>query len=126
MDEGTVRTALEQWRAAHPQATFDEIEDAVYGQLARLHAQWVGELAQPETGGESAETEASGGPATPRAGLRCATCGAGLRPCGRRTRQVVTRMGERATLQRRYWVCPACAAGLFPPGSGAGPGWERV
>jgi hypothetical protein len=111
MDEATMRQTLERWRAAHPQATFDEIEDAVYAQLARLHAQWVGELAQPEA--PVTPPEAAGARA---AGPRCPTCGSVLRPRGQRTRQVVTRMGQPTTLQRRYWGCPTCAVGLFPPG----------
>ena len=118
-----IRAALEAWRAQHPQATFDEIEDEVYRQLAGLHAQWLGELAPPPPGtGAGAGAEAPT-PAAASAGepggesRRCGACGAaGLRPSGVRSRQVVTRMGATTTLTRRYWVCPACGAGHLPPG----------
>lgn len=57
---------------------------------------------------------AAGEPASQAPG--CATCGRVLRPSGERRRQVVTRMGGATTLTRRYWVCPGCGAGQFPPG----------
>lgn len=116
-----MRVALEAWRAQHPQATFDEIEDEVYRQLAGLHAQWLGELAPPPGGEALAPAAGASGVNDGRESAgetrRCEACGAvGLRPSGVRRRQVVTRMGATATLTRRYWVCPACGAGLFPPG----------
>lgn len=107
MDAEAVRTRLEQWRAAHVQATFEEIEDEVYRQLASLHADLVGALAQPP----SAATSAHGAPRP-----RCAACDEVLHPSGQRQRRVVTRMGATTTLRRPYWVCPACGAGVFPPG----------
>jgi uncharacterized protein with PIN domain len=104
-----VRVALDGWRQRHPQARFDEIEDEVFRQLADLHAQWVVELAQP---GETPSVTPGEGDEAPR----CPECATTLRPRGPRQRQVVTRMGGTATLTRRYWVCPACGAGRFPPG----------
>lgn len=100
-----VRAALAAWRAEHPQATFDEIEDEVYRQLAGLHAQWMGELAPPPAACRDADLSPT-----------CPACGVVLRPRGTHRRQVVTRMGQATTLTRRYWVCPACGAGRFPPG----------
>ena len=37
-EAAALRAELEVWRAQHPQATFDHIEDEVYRQLAGLHA----------------------------------------------------------------------------------------
>ena len=64
------RTALRQWRASHPQATFNEIEAAVDAEMQRVRAQLVTEAA-----GRGAE------PATPIArdlsALRAAVARAG-------------------------------------------------
>jgi hypothetical protein len=117
-EAAAIRAALAAWRVQHPQATFDEIEDEVYRQLATLHGQWLGELAPPPHVAEAAAEAENTAP--PRAGdpaaPRCGECGAALRPSGMRSRQVVTRMGATTRLTRRYWVCPACGAGHFPPG----------
>lgn len=119
-EAAAMRAALTVWRVRHPRATFDEIEDEVYRQLATLHAQWLGELAPPPA--EAAEAEDPGPPcaggkrAEAEERPRCGACGTAVRPSGIRRRQVVTRMGATTTLTRRYWVCPACGAGHFPPG----------
>ncbi len=45
----------------------------------------------------------------------CERCGSRRQRRGRRPRQVITEVGE-MTLERAYYVCPGCGAGLFPPG----------
>jgi hypothetical protein len=84
--------ALQVWRAAHPQATCDEIDAAVQRQFAPLQAEVVADLSQ-------AAHEAAAHAAPPP-----------------RTRRVPTRQGQAVQLQRAYSVCPACGAGRFPPG----------
>jgi hypothetical protein len=102
MGEAEIAEALRQWRQAHPQATWDEIETEVQRQLAGLQAEWMAQLAG-EAGGA-------------KAGPVCPSCGASMRPCGQRTRHVLTRMGRTVPLERAYSLCPACGTGVFPPG----------
>lgn len=102
MDEAGIGAALGEWRAAHPRATWDEIEDEVQRQVAGLQATWMAQLA--------------GAPPAEEPPPRCPTCAGALRRAGRRTRQLVTRMGRTVPLERPYYVCPACGAGVFPPG----------
>jgi ribosomal protein S27AE len=104
--EGVVQ-ALREWRQAHPQATFDEIDAAVQRHFAPVQAQVVAELSQPPQG----EGEAQAVP-TPH----CPQCGQPMQAHGARRRRVPTRQGQVITLRRAYDGCPACGAGLFPPG----------
>jgi len=101
-EEG-IHARLATWRQAHPQATFDEIEEAVQQEIARYQAQLVDEVIGTAAG-DAVERPV------------CATCGERMRPCGRRQRAVLCRLGQPVTLERDYYVCPACGAGLFPPG----------
>ena len=55
----------------------------------------------------------------PAEGEKCATCGRPLRFKGRRTGQVVSRIGA-TEMGRGYYYCPECQTGIFPPGSPAG------
>jgi YgiT-type zinc finger domain-containing protein len=96
-----VRRSLAGWHATHPRATFAEIEAAVEAELAELRAQLVEEAA-----GASYHEEH---PACPR-------CGATMVPRRRSQRTVITRGENAVHLDRAYVVCPACGAGLFPPG----------
>lgn len=102
MSEAEITEALRQWRAAHPQASWDEIEAEVQRQLAGLQAAWMAQLAGATRAGETVPT--------------CPECGVAMRPCGQRTRQMLTRMGRTVPLERPYYVCPACGTGVFPPG----------
>ena len=103
--QDAVRARLQVWRQAHPQAMFDEIEDAVQQEVVRLHAQLVDEVI---TAGPARPPSEQEGPA-------CPTCAEPMRPCGRRRRVVLSRLGQPVPLERDYFVCPACGAGLFPP-----------
>ena len=101
MGAAEMEEALRQWRQAHPQASWDEIETAVQRHLAELQAGLMAELAGPADEPEDPPP--------------CPACGEAMRACGRRTREVLTRMGRAVPLQRAYSVCPACGTGLFPP-----------
>ena len=105
MEEDGIREQLRAWRRAHPQATFDEIDAEVARAYAGLHAVVVSELSQ---GTREATTE--------DAAVRCPQCHTPMQRRGARQRRLPTRRGVDATLTRAYYVCPACGAGLFPPG----------
>jgi hypothetical protein len=104
---------LLEWRQAHPQATFDEIDEEVSRQFAGLQAQVVAALSQPGHVGAD-ETRASGD--DPPDPPRCPQCQSAMQGRGQRRRRVPTRQGQDVVLQRAYYVCPACGAGRFPPG----------
>jgi YgiT-type zinc finger domain-containing protein len=96
-----VRRSLAAWHATHPRATFAEIEAAVEAELTALRAQLVEE--------QAGATYHEEHPACPR-------CGTTMVPRRRSTRTVITRGEDAVQLERAYVVCPACGAGLFPPG----------
>jgi predicted RNA-binding Zn-ribbon protein involved in translation (DUF1610 family) len=94
--------ALRQWRAAHPRATFDEIETAVDGEILRVRARLVAEAAR-------GAPEPTGAPA------RCPTCGEMMQARGSRARTLTVGGDQPVTLHRSYRLCPVCGTGLFPP-----------
>ena len=49
-------------------------------------------------------------------GLNCVQCGREMRYKGKKRRKVVTSQGE-VELDRAYYYCEGCEAGLFPPRS---------
>ena len=91
---------LTEWRAAHPKATFAEIEQVVEERLSEARAQFVEDLAvQPVDEQRSA----------------CPQCGEPLVSRGQSERQVTVAGNRSVRLRRGYTTCPACGAGLFPP-----------
>ena len=100
---------MTQWRAAHPQATLREIEDAVDAQMKQLRAQLIQELVQIGEAGDWSE-----GP--PEARPRCERCGTVLLSRGKQRRWLQTNGGEALKLERSYGTCPDCGQGIFPPG----------
>lgn len=96
-----IRRTLANWQATHPDATFLEMEEAVEAQLHRLRASLLTE-----------QTERVFAPEHPT----CRECGAQMEPRTERDRHVVLGGDATVDLQRPYAVCPACGAGLFPPG----------
>ena len=55
----------------------------------------------------------------PAEGEKCPKCGRSLRFKGRRSGQVVSRIGGTG-LERGYYYCLECQTGIFPPGSTTG------
>lgn len=112
--DAEMQARLQQWRQEHPRASFDEIEDAVQVEVARWQAQLVanviqgGSLAGPAVGADGDPPDTAPAPS-------CASCGERMQRGGRRRREVLSRMGQPIRLERDYYVCPACGAGLFPP-----------
>lgn len=110
---GRMHEELQQWRAAHPDATLDEIAAQVTPRRRRLMGALLAELAVQEGNGYAVE------------GLECAQCGEPLVYKGTPEREVLALEGE-AAIARAYYHCPRCEAGLFPPGPTAGSGRPQL
>jgi ribosomal protein S27AE len=104
-----VMAGLEDWRTAHPTATFAQIETALDERLAGLRARLLEDLALASRAADVAAAPVGERP-------RCPRCGAELAPRGRHARAVLTQRGKAVRLRRDYAVCPSCGTGLFPPG----------
>ncbi|MDQ3694873.1 MAG: hypothetical protein M3464_14795 [Chloroflexota bacterium] len=102
-----VQAQLRAWRAAHPRATFAEIEAAIDHYLAPVRTALLAEAAQ-----------AAAVPARPD----CPCCKVPMQQVGQRQRTVRTAQDQAVTVQGPGYRCPACGAGLFPPGRGLGAG----
>ena len=103
-----VLLGMQDWRAAHPRATFAEIEAEVETQLARLRARMLEDAALA-----SRATDLTAQPAAERP--PCPACGQALQPRGQQTRTLTVRGDRDVQLRRSYAVCSACGRGLFPP-----------
>lgn len=87
---------VNQWRATHPKATFQELEQALQeAALARTASDWS---QAPE-----------------RDHPHCPTCGTALLARGQHVRHLQGLGGQDVTLRRSYGTCPTCGLGLFPP-----------
>ena len=97
---------LADWQRASPKATFAEIEDAVEEEVARFRAQLIADLVNTRSG------ERRGG------GDRgaCPECGHPMERRGDKERAVTVRGNGTVRFRRHHVTCPACGAGLFPPG----------
>jgi hypothetical protein len=104
-----VRVEMIVWRRSHPHATLTEIETALDACLHRLRAQMLMDLAHT-----SPLTDVAALPPAERP--RCPQCQHPLQARGAKTRHLQTTGGQDLALTRSYATCPACGAGLFPPG----------
>jgi hypothetical protein len=104
---------LKQWRREHPQASFDEIEDAVQAEVVRWQAHLVAEVIAADADTPEDAPCAPCAPCGPCA--PCAPCGRRMQRCGRRRRTVLSRLGQPIEVERDYYICPACGTGVFPP-----------
>ena len=101
---------LMRWRAAHPRATLTEIELAVEAAVQRLRARYLAEVV-------ATAPVAEGPTAAPDPSPGCPHCGGAVRARGRRGRAVLTAgQPDPVALDRPYFVCTRCGAGVFPPG----------
>lgn len=103
-----VMQQIKQWRLSHPQATLNQIEQALDEQLGQLRARLLEDLAQASAVAQLDEQM------TDRP--RCPQCGEELIGRGQRVRELETDRHQRLRLARTYASCPRCGAGLFPPG----------
>jgi len=108
-DAESVWTGMADWRAAHPKATFSEIEAALDERLNQVRARVLADLALA-----SAAADVSGASSEERA--RCERCGAALQARGASERTLLTQGGAEVRLERAYAACPTCGDGAFPPG----------
>ena len=105
-----VGNALLTWRASHSRATLTEIEAVMHEALARLQVRWLPDLVHASAAADLAEA-----PQGTRA--CCPHCGEALQADGQQQREVlVPGQTSPLRLRRSHAVCPACGAGLFPPG----------
>jgi ribosomal protein S27AE len=104
-----VLSGMTEWRQAHPRASLREIEEAVIAQMSRLTARLIQDLALHST-----KAEWSSQPLEERP--RCPHCGTALQARGKHSRHLQSAGGHDLDLLRSYGSCPACGAGLFPPG----------
>jgi YgiT-type zinc finger domain-containing protein len=98
---------MSEWRAAHPHASFAEIEAAVDARMDCLRARVLQDTVR-------AHPAAPGGDAAPERPV-CPECGKHLVSRGTQRRTLTVRGDQAVHVERRYAVCPACGAGLFPP-----------
>src|SRR5215212_12085789 len=108
-DAASVWVGLADWRAAHPKATFREIEAELDARLNRVRARVLADLALASA---AADVQSASRAERPR----CAACGAVLQARGRSDRTVLTQGGAEVRLERSYATCPRCGGGSFPPG----------
>ena len=108
-DAESVWSGMADWRAAHPKATFSEIEAALDERLDRLRARLLADLALASASADLQGTVAEERP-------RCAQCGTVLQARGLSDRTLQTQGGAEVRLQRSYASCPQCGDGTFPPG----------
>lgn len=102
-----VLKGLREWRKQHPKATFAEIERETMRRMAELQAKILEELSQTFPA-EEREPEGE----IPI----CPECGMKMQRRGQAERQLQGQGGQVIHLKRSLWVCPACGAGIFPPG----------
>ena len=105
----SVWTGMADWRAAHPKATFSEIEAALDERLNQVRARVLADLALASS---AADLQAASAEERPR----CGRCGVVLQAQGQSERGVLTQGGAEVRLQRSYATCPQCGERSFPPG----------
>ena len=108
-DAASVWTGMADWRAAHPKATFSEIEAALDERLNRVRARVLADLALASAAADLRAASAEERP-------RCERCGTVLQARGPSERGVVPQGGAEVRLRRTYATCPECGDGTFPPG----------
>lgn len=108
-DAASVWTGMADWRAAHPRATFSEIEAALDERLSRARARLLEDLALASAAADLGEAAAGERPA-------CPGCGGRLEARGQHARELRTSHERTIRLERSYAVCSTCGAGVFPPG----------
>lgn len=97
-----------EWRAAHPRATFAEIERAVDERIAGIRARVLTDVVLASARRDLAGQEEGERP-------RCRECSGELQARGQHARELTTLRGDVVRLERGYAVCRVCGQGLFPP-----------
>ena len=84
---------VNQWRATHPKATFQELEQALHERLSRLEAQALQAAALARTARDWSQAPERDQP-------RCPTCGTPLLARGQHARHLHGPGGQDMTLRR--------------------------
>jgi uncharacterized protein with PIN domain len=101
-----ILSGIKEWREQNPKATFAEIERETMRRMAVLQAQMMAEVAQTSSAREWDEGNAP----------KCQECGEEMKGVGKHRRKLQASGGGEVELEREYAKCPACGAGIFPPG----------
>lgn len=100
---------VEQWRREHKRATLTEIEDTADGELARMRAQMIQDLAMASPAADltsMAEEERA----------KCPHCGRLLAANGRQKRTLTTDHEQGVERERSKGYCRHCKLSFFPSG----------
>lgn len=100
---------ISQWRSQKKKATFNEIENNVDGELARLRAQMIQDLV-----GESGLVNFKEMAAEERP--KCPVCGKKLASNGQQKRKLITQHEQVIEIERSKGYCQHCRVSYFPPG----------
>ena len=103
---GEILSGMAEWRGQHPKATLAEIEREIMKRMAELQERMIEEVAQASKAREWEEEEAP----------VCPECGVKMEGQGKHKRTLQASGGGEVQLEREYAECPACGAGVFPPG----------
>jgi hypothetical protein len=106
-DEGI--TGLAEWREQHPRATLTEIEATLDECCAHVRARMLQDTARASAATDVSQLLADERPC-------CPECRPTLEARGQEERTVRTTYDRPVTLRRSSARCPACGAGLVPPG----------
>lgn len=102
-------SGIRDWRTAHPQATFKEMEVELDRRFAQAKAKLLADMALAHAAadlGTSADAERP----------VCRECGGKLQSLGKRRRVIRGAYDAETALHRSYARCSACGAEYFPPG----------
>lgn len=102
-------TTVSNWREAHPQATFTDIENTVDQQLAQVRTMMIQDLALESKLVDLTQIDRKERPL-------CPGCGRPLAANGTQVRQLVTHHDQRVKLERSKGYCRHCRVSFFPPG----------
>jgi len=91
------------WEESNPRPDLTQIEEIAL-KLRKELGKEIGQMALEE----QAERRPVPGP-------KCAECGQEMHYKGEKSNQVESRVGG-LEMERGYYYCPTCRAGLFPPG----------
>ena len=104
--EGKAKEVIQRlldWNDAHPMPDLTQIENVVLELREALGLEFAASVLSNQ---ETAEPVME----------RCRRCGREMHNKGRKRKMVESRIGG-IELERGYYYCPECGAGIFPPGS---------
>lgn len=95
------------FNSSHPHATWAETEAAVDGALSGLRRDMLAASVQDHALADFRDAKER---------PSCSHCGSPLHANGQVIRKVLTQGDEVVEVERTRGRCPACGAGIFPPG----------